>query len=84
VTGDPTPVLRLGEHDLIHIGPHLVDGLVVGLRETDAEVVAVIVNLGHVVIEWQGNPRFLGGSPDVTGATVYMPDQRVLRFGRAA
>jgi hypothetical protein len=84
MTGDPTLVLGLEEHDLIHIGPHLVDGHVVSLRETDAEVTNVVVNLGHVVVEWQGCPLFLGGSPDVIGATVYMPGQSVVRFGRAA
>ena len=84
MTGQQVPVLQLDEHDLIHIEPHPVDGHMVGHRETDAEVTAVVEAHGHVIVEWQGNPQFLGGSPDITGATVYERTQDVVRIGHVA
>lgn len=84
MTGSKVPAARLHQHDEIHLAPHPVDGRMVGHRETDVEVVAVFVVCGHVVIWWQGSARFLGGSPGDRGATVYGPDQDVVRIGRAA
>jgi hypothetical protein len=82
--GNQVRVLNLDAGDLIHIEPHKVDGQDVGNRETDAEVTAVIETLGRVIVEWRGNPGLLGGSHDITGATVYERAQGVVRFGHAA
>ena len=82
--GDKVRVLNLDAGDLIHIEPHQVDGHMVGHKETDAEVTAVVESLGHVVVQWRGNPQYVGGAHDITGATVYERTQGVVRIGRAA